>query len=131
MSTNVYCDLCAKEVRSDDSFVVETPDIVQAYHYECGGLIFDAMDRASTRTRRARGLESQSAVASGDLNAGDGSKQLLQPDIWKMREMSDRLDATEDLTKRTAAVWKLWLNDAHRGSINQGTFDAMKNLLGM
>ena len=132
MSTNVYCDLCEKEVGNDDSFVVDGEVRVMAFHFDCGHQVYASMSRSLVvKESAARGRAVESAVASGDFAVGSGTNQLLPPDVWKMREMSERLDATESLTRKVASVWRLWLNDAERGSINPGTFDAMKNLLGM
>jgi hypothetical protein len=47
------------------------------------------------------------------------------------RETNKQADPLEERVKRMEAVWKLWLSDAEKGSISQGTFDAMKHLLGM
>ena len=99
--TNVYCDLCRKEVGHGDSFVVQHPEMVGAFHFDCGRMIVEAFEGYTNEPR-------------GNL-----------------REILDRLDATEDLARRTASVWRLWLNDGRRGSINPTTFDAMANLLGM
>jgi hypothetical protein len=123
MGTNVYCAMCEEEVGKADSFVVETPTIVQAFHFDCARQIQEAMSKSVVR-----GLES---TASGDFKAGDGTRELLPPEVWKMREMEERLEAVEVMTRKIASVWRLWLNDAERGSINHGTFDAMKNLLGI
>jgi hypothetical protein len=129
MGTNVYCALCEREVGKDDSFVVETPDVVQAFHYDCGHQIWAAMTRSLGRDRaRGRPLESERPE---ELRVGDGTRELVSIEAWKQREMSDRLDALEDLTKRVSSVWRLWLSDAESGSICPGTFDAMKNLLGI
>jgi len=114
MGTNVYCAFCEEEVGHDDSFVVETTAIVQAFHYICSDLISEARERA-------RGL-------SVETNKDQSVESV---DSWKQRELSERLDAVEDMTRKVTSVWRLWLNDAERGSINPGTFDAMKNLLGM
>jgi hypothetical protein len=113
VGTNVYCALCEKEVGKDDSFVVENPDVVQAFHIVCGEQIRAAMHKAMEPARGQRKI-AHSATTE-----------------WRLREIEERLDATEDLTKRTAAVWKLWLSEAGSGSINPGTFDAMRNLLGI
>lgn len=51
MSTNVFCAFCGGEVGADDSFVVDTPKIVQAFHYGCGITVSEALAQA----RRARG----------------------------------------------------------------------------
>jgi hypothetical protein len=128
MATNVYCDLCEKEVGNDDSFVVEHPLRVMALHYDCGHRILAAMSKAL-----AQPAGSDRAVEAnlGDLRVGGGTREMLGPNAWKLRELEERLESTEDLTKRVAAVWKLWLSEAGRGSINPGTFDAMRNLLGM
>lgn len=123
MSTNVYCALCEMEVGKDDSFVVETPDIVHAFHFNCGGRISAAMSAA---VEPARGQE------VGEFIPGEHvSTEHVSQSEWRFRKIEERLDATEDLTKRTAAVWKLWLSEAGRGSINPGTFDAMRNLMGI
>jgi len=124
MVTNIYCDLCEEEVGNDDSFAVDGEVRVMVFHFDCGHQVYTAMSRA-------RGIAVESAVASSDFTVGSDTNQLPPPDVWKMREMSDRLDATESLTRKVASVWRLWLNDAESGSINPGTFDAMKNLLGM
>jgi hypothetical protein len=116
MGTNVYCDMCAKTVGHDDSFVVESVSRVAAFHFECGALVYNAMQAAILRD-------------GGNLPAPRG-KSAPSSD-WKLREMEERLDAVESLARRTASVWRLWLNDAEKGAVNPGTFDAMKNLLGI
>ena len=120
VGTNVYCDLCGTQVVKDDSFVVETDEFVRAFHLQCGAKISLAFRESLDR---ARGQEFV-----------PGEHQSLQHESmasWKQREMEERLEALEDLTRKVASVWRLWLNDAESGSINPGTFDAMKHLLGI
>jgi len=128
MSTNVYCDLCGKEVRHDDSFVVETKYVVHAYHNTCGQRIADALVRSLKRDSEPVGSPQACAL---DFPAGDGTRELLPPDIWKLRDLEDRLAASETLVRQVASVWRLWLSDAEKGAINPGTFNAMRTLLGM
>lgn len=120
--TNVYCALCEGEVGRDDSFVVERPDIVQALHFNCGNQISVAM---------AKAIGSTPAPAREFVPPLHDPTQHETMAAWKMRETEDRLDALEDLTRRVASVWRLWLNDAETGSINPSTFDGMKALLGI
>lgn len=47
------------------------------------------------------------------------------------RDLLERLEAVEEMTRRVKNVWVLWLNDAQKGAINPGTFHTMKNLLGI
>lgn len=51
MGTNVYCDHCAKEVTHDDSFVVDSEEVVRAYHFKCGAEIYNAMQAAILRAK--------------------------------------------------------------------------------
>jgi len=51
VSTNVYCDHCAQEVDHDDSFVVESEEVVRAYHFSCGAEIYNALQAAIMRHR--------------------------------------------------------------------------------
>jgi len=120
------CGLCGEAtVQHDADHVGEIEGAPNAgFHARCAQKIADAL------AARGRPYE-EPAVASGDLRVGDGTAQLEPLDVWKQREMSDRLDALEDLTRRVASVWRLWLSDAESGSICPGTFDAMKNLLGI
>lgn len=69
-------------------------------------------------------------IARAFLQARGRSQEMNTPE-GQIKSMSDRLDALEDLTGKVASVWRLWLNDAEKGRINPGTFDAMKTLLGM
>jgi len=111
MSTNVYCNLCEEEVGSDDSFVVETDAVVGAFHYDCGRKVWSAM-AASLEKERARG---RNVETTGEHHVA---------------EMSDLAPLTQRI-ERLEAVWKLWLNEAEKGSISQGTFHTMKHLLGI
>jgi NAD-dependent SIR2 family protein deacetylase len=67
-----------------------------------------------------------------EFQSRDDEVEILGPkNVWKQREAAERLDALEEQVRRVSSVWRLWLNDAEKGCINQTTFDAMKNLLGM
>ncbi len=121
--SQVYCAVCEGEVGKDDSFVVETPDVVKVLHFNCGHRVQVAMSAAWAS---ARGQE------TGEFTPGEHQPtEHVGQGEWRLRKIEERLDATEDLTKRTAAVWKLWLSEAGSGSINPGTFDAMRTLMGM
>jgi hypothetical protein len=106
-----YCDLCKNETGDGDSFSVERGGHVAVFHYECGQQIHLAL----LKSHEADGRSYEAEVS----------------DDWKQREAEERLKAVEEQVQRVTSVWRLWLNDAARGSINPGTFDAMKTLLGM
>lgn len=111
MSTNVVCDLCHEEVGHDDSFVVADAPVVKAFHYKCGRVIEDRMYRSLEPNANRRPVE-----VSAD---------------WRTRELEERVAAAEEQVRKVTSVWRLWLNDARKGAINPGTFDAMRSLLGM
>lgn len=117
-----FCGLCGDP--TDDCEVVRAVahDPGSEYHIHCARQIADAL------AARGRLVE---AAASGDFKAGDGTKQLVSPDAWRLRQLEERVEAIESLAKRTASVWKLWLNDAEQGRINPGTFHTMRSLLGI
>jgi len=110
MATNVFCDLCEKEVGQDDSFVVESGACIMALHYECGREIQTAMT-ISLKRDQARGHSGETKV----------NVVATMHDLLPLEARIQRLES----------VWKLWLNEAERGSISQSTFGAMKTLLGM
>ena len=100
-----YCRYCHTMIGEDWIEVEPGPD--GAYHVDCARKISDAY------------LEQREEI-QGKVSPG-----------WDLRATNDRLDVVEDLARRTASVWRLWLTDARKGAINPGTFDAMANLLGM
>ena len=101
-----FCGLCGTELGDDCIRVVED-DPGSGFCYVCAEKIAQAFLQARGQPREVNTPEAQ------------------------IKFMSERLDALEDLTGKVASVWRLWLNDAEKGRINPGTFDAMKTLLGI
>jgi hypothetical protein len=117
-----FCGLCGEPTDSCDVVRAVAHDPGSEYHLQCARQI------AAALAARGRSIE---AAASGDFEAGDGTKQLVPLDEWRLRQLEERVEAIESLAKRSASVWKLWLNDAEQGRINQGTFHTMRSLLGI
>ena len=103
-----YCGLCGEPTEEGDADHVRAveDDPGSGYHVRCAQQIADAL--AKFKQARGRCVES--------------TRVALEP-----RD----LEPLESRVRRLEAVWKLWLNDAEKGTINPGTFNTMKTLLGI
>lgn len=104
-----FCRYCG-DALDDNCIKIVADDSDTGYCFDCAEMISTAFVNAT------------SAVS------GSGP---VTPSAHDYRALIDRLDALEDLARRTKNVWVLWLNDAAKGAINPGTFRTMKVMLGM
>lgn len=115
MSCTYFCGYCGDDP-GDQGVYVEKDDPGTVFCWDCAEAIGEAFLAAACEKARGESDTPDKNVAS---------------DAWAIRELRDRLDALEDANRRVTSVWRLWLNDAQKGAINPGTFDTMRNLLGM